>query len=385
MAGISTSSRLADTLFAPAERSLPEELAEQTELVRSSPFVNGVMAGAGEPLAILNDRREVLAFNHDLVEKAGIHDPQSILGLRLGEVLGCSHAKDDPSGCGTTVFCSQCGSAISIVTALATGHSAEQICIARVGSGARQKDLSFAVRAFPVRVSGRVFVALSLRDVTIDQKRAALERSFFIGVGAAVHRIHEIAALEDENSDEQSPGRIARLAEYLVREGDVQSCFIGSNEKAILGVRTEEYLPGSILGVVGDAIHYYPACVGRTLKIKGACLDRPLRTDISLAARVLTSMLVNALEATSRDSRVELSVEVRDGGLAFCVHNDGIIADVVAQRIFQRNFSTKAQFGRGLGTWSMKRIGEDSLMGKVWFESNAAHGTRFYLWLPWQP
>jgi sensor histidine kinase regulating citrate/malate metabolism len=49
----------------------------------------------------------------------------------------------------------------------------------------------------------------------------------------------------------------------------------------------------------------------------------------------------------------------------------------IANRIFQRNFSTKAQAGRGVGTYSMKLFGEKILGGKVSFTSSREDGTVF--------
>ncbi len=64
------------------------------------------------------------------------------------------------------------------------------------------------------------------------------------------------------------------------------------------------------------------------------------------------------------------------------VWNRQEIPPLAAKRIFQRNFSTKAEYGRGIGTYSMKIIGEQILSGNVSFCSSAAEGTTFFLSLP---
>ncbi len=58
----------------------------------------------------------------------GIDDLAKALGLRPGEALQCIHADDEPSGCGTTKFCSTCGAAIAIVSSLKHNKSVERIC-----------------------------------------------------------------------------------------------------------------------------------------------------------------------------------------------------------------------------------------------------------------
>ena len=64
------------------------------------------------------------------------------------------------------------------------------------------------------------------------------------------------------------------------------------------------------------------------------------------------------------------------------IWNNGFIPADVQKRVFQRHFSTKATFGRGLGTFSMKLFGERYLKGKVSFTSTEAEGTIFRFQLP---
>jgi hypothetical protein len=69
----------------------------------------------------------------------------------------------------------------------------------------------------------------------------------------------------------------------------------------------------------------------------------------------------------------------------FVVENPGCLTPEVADRIFQRSFSTKAKRGRGLGTYGMKLLGEDHLGGTVSFRSTAREGTCFTIVLPRDP
>jgi sensor histidine kinase regulating citrate/malate metabolism len=57
----------------------------------------------------------------------------------------------------------------------------------------------------------------------------------------------------------------------------------------------------------------------------------------------------------------------------------------VQLQIFQRSFSTKGDRGRGVGTYSIKLLGEQYLQGATGFESDAANGTTFWLRLPKTP
>ena len=88
-------------------------------------------------------------------------------------------------------------------------------------------------------------------------------------------------------------------------------------------------------------------------------------------------MVTNGLEATPKGGKVTLSIESKGNAISFCVWNPGSIPEDVAHRIFQRNFSTKENLGRGFGTYSMKLFGEQVLGGSVQFETSAEKGTTF--------
>jgi sensor histidine kinase regulating citrate/malate metabolism len=61
-----------------------------------------------------------------------------------------------------------------------------------------------------------------------------------------------------------------------------------------------------------------------------------------------------------------------------------VIPSVAQKQIFQRSFSTKGS-NRGLGTYSMKLLGENYLKGAVDFESDEEDRTTFYVKLPLVP
>jgi sensor histidine kinase regulating citrate/malate metabolism len=64
------------------------------------------------------------------------------------------------------------------------------------------------------------------------------------------------------------------------------------------------------------------------------------------------------------------------------VWNVGEISKDVTKRIFQRNFSTKEEAGRGIGTYSMKLLGEEFLGGQVNFTTSKKEGTVFRFTYP---
>jgi sensor histidine kinase regulating citrate/malate metabolism len=93
-------------------------------------------------------------------------------------------------------------------------------------------------------------------------------------------------------------------------------------------------------------------------------------------------MTKNALEAIHEGETVRVAFARQEGGPVFRVSNPGVIPEPVQLQLFKRSFSTKAQQGRGIGTYSMKLFGERYLGGRIGFESTPENGTTFWIMLP---
>jgi signal transduction histidine kinase len=132
----------------------------------------------------------------------------------------------------------------------------------------------------------------------------------------------------------------------------------------------------------GLIVHRHKAAHGKTIKEKWPGENIALKTDALMVSRVLGNMVINALEASAEGESVHLTTWIEPAQITWEVWNNGFIAVDVQKRVFQRHFSTKATFGRGLGTFSMKLFGERFLGGKVSFESSAEDGTTFRFQLP---
>ena len=106
-----------------------------------------------------------------------------------------------------------------------------------------------------------------------------------------------------------------------------------------------------------------------------------LISDATILGRVLGNMIKNAVEASLRNKTVTVGCNQRNGQVEFWVHNSTFIPRDVQLQMFQRSFSTKGS-DRGLGTYSMKLLGERYLHGKVDFTTSQEEGTIFRLILP---
>lgn len=371
-----------ETYFASATRTRPPELRKKIEIINDNPIVTGLLNTVGGLLAVLDENRQVLAVNEGFLQSLGVEDPALLLGLRPGNVLECIHAEEEPSGCGTTRYCSSCGAAIAIVTSLSREEPVERVCALKAKQDGTASDLVLAVRSQPIRIENDLFVLLFLRDMTREHKRAGLERTFFHDIKNLMTSLLGASEMNlEDHGDSYIARSIQRSAQRLIKEVEMQQWLVQSTsdtyqplwqdigvEQIFLEIRT--YFAG------------HEAAVDRTLEYPAALPDLTLRSDLSLLMRVLSNMVLNALEATPVGGTVRVWPEPVDGAVEFHVWNEGKIPDASALRLFQRNFSTKIGNGRGVGTYSMKLFGEDVLGGKVSFMTSLRNGTEFRFRLP---
>jgi PAS domain-containing protein len=168
-----------DTHFAPAERTDVKVFKQQVEEVSSSPVMTTLLDTMAGLLVVLNEDRQIVALNHAFLASLGIEDPAKVLGLRLGESLKCEHAYEAPHGCGTTAYCSTCGAAIAMMTAINDDRETEQMCALTAILDGSNHDLSLLIKAHPLTIGTNRWVLVIAQDVTQQQFWANLESVFF--------------------------------------------------------------------------------------------------------------------------------------------------------------------------------------------------------------
>ncbi len=374
---------MAETWFAPAERSDREELERELARVSVNPVMDAVLKSVGGLVAILNRRRQIIAVNDVFLRELGGEDPASVFGLRLGEAIGCVHADGKPAGCGTTRYCRTCGAAIAIVTSLAEDGPVTEICCASTRDrDGHHRDLFFQVRAVPFACDDERFLFLFLRDMTREQDLLVSERVFFHDINNLLAMLQGTADLMAYGSREmQSTGGrfIGKLVRHLSTEIELQKALVLEGDFQYRPRREEVSVPG-LLVELREEFQAHPAARGRKMVIDSGRHPWRMVTDRGVLFRVLRNMVVNGFEAAEEGDEVRVTAEpVGPDKVCFTVWNRAVIPEDIQLRIFQRNFSTKKQQGRGLGTWSMKYFGEKLLGGEVGFSSTPENGTEFFL------
>ena len=371
-----------ETYFAPAEKADIQELTTEIEIVSQNPVMSGLLHSIGGLLAILDEHRQIVALNDSFLELLGIQDPSAALGLRLGEAVGCIHAHDAPGHtCGSTQYCSTCGAVIAMVTSLGTDSPAERICALTARKGGQPIELALLVRCQPIRVNEKRFLLVFLQDITKQQQRAALERTFFHDINNMLAMLSGASQLLHTNEPSELSETIRLASVRLIKEVAIQQCLSAADGCSYQPLWSKLSL-GQIIKELRAFFANHPIAHGKHIEFPEANPEITVRTDLSLVLRVLCNMLLNALEATEPGGSVRVSAERKEGRLVFNVWNPSEIPPHIENRIFQRNFSTKAEAGRGIGTYSMKLFGEKILGGNVDFTTSKAEGTTFRLALP---
>lgn len=369
------------THFASPERTTSQDLKSEIELISTSSLVSGLLNTANGVLAILDDNRQIVAVNNSFLQMLGIDDPQHSLGMRPGEVLNCVHAHDEIGGCGTSSFCASCGAAVAIVASQEENAPAERICALTAKKGDTETDMALKVKSHPVMIDNKRFLLLYLMDITSEQRRAAFERTFFHDANNLLFTLVGESELLCEDNPTPHTKNILHAALRLRDEFRVQRALLeGGSFK--YSPKKHKTNPGLLLAEQQSYLITHPAAQGKTIEFPQDFPDVQFTTDLSLVSRILSNMIINALEATDENGTVKIWAEFEDGVVFFHVWNAVEIPTKYVKRIFQRNFSTKDQDGRGIGTFSMKLFGEKILGGKVFFTTSADTGTRFTFSLP---
>ena len=371
-----------DTYFAPAGKKSVTALAHDINFIVNNPIIDIMLESVNGLFVVLNDTRQVVAINDYFLEFLGIEDIESVLGCRLGEVIKCENAAAPPNGCGTTKKCQSCGAVIAMMSCLQHKETCENRCIVKRADSGVWSDLVFKVKASPFVFYDRTYIMMFLQDATQEQELAVLEKTFFHDINNTISGLLCTSELiADGMADSQLVDIIRQSIVRLKKEIEMQSC-VKENLSEEYKLYCEKTSIEAVISELEDLIKYSFSESGVELEIDCTCGSLVFYTDISLVLRVLTNIAINAMEASERGDTVNISVSHNDSYISFLVKNRGVIPEQVAERIFQKNYTTKNGNGHGLGTFSMKFFGEKILKGKVSFNSSAENGTVFRFDIP---
>jgi signal transduction histidine kinase len=381
---MTTSSRAIEIGVSPPDgRDSAEELRRKSALVEGLPLIQTMIDATPGMVAILNVRRQVIAANRTLVDKVQT-TADRVLGMRLGEIFGCSFWRDGPDGCGTSRNCINCGALWAFQETQACGGPWLAQCDLTVDHPIKGASLYLQVKATVTSLAGEEFVVCAMEDVSSRRRLAELTRLFFHDVLNLAGGLQGHLSLLAQRI---TPGEVHDDAEGLCWLADLLVDVIEAQRDLMLAEEGDlEIQPQAVrtLAIIGDVRQLYavhPVSAGRNIEVDGMW-DGVLVTDVQLLTRVLGNMVKNALEATEPGGKVTIRCWEESHEVCFSVHNAGAIPEHLQSQLFKRCISTKGRSGRGMGARSMRILGENYLRGSVGFTSNDADGTTFVLRVP---
>jgi len=370
----------------PSRRASAEKMRADAERARRSPVAGALLDAVDAALLLLNEERQIAAFNARAAEIGG---GKQMLGARPGEVVACVNAEES-EGCGSAPACEVCGALGAVLESEVRGLPVEAECRIqrrREAGGA----LELNVRATPLAIEDGRFTVVSLRDISAERRHLALEQIFFHDVLNTVAGLRGWATVlrSPRGNAPRALERIELLARKLEREIVDQRALLLAESGALVPV-SKPVRAADLFRELELVFSSHHSLDERTLRLEPPAPGLELSTDGPLLLRVLGNMVKNALEATPPGGAVrawsEPALHPRAASaVRFSVHNGGFIPPEVQAGIFRRAFSTKAERGRGLGTYSMKLLGEQYLGGVVAFETAPGAGTVFSILLPAEP
>jgi len=161
--------RIPITFFAPAEREPIEVVSRQAGRLGQTPLTRTILNASLNYLFVLNARRQIVMASENVLDLVPGKTMDQVVGLRPGEALGCIHAYECASGCGTSQFCRQCGTVRVILGGL-DGHRSMQECrLTRVVQG-REASLELIVLATPLVQDDERYTLLTVTKISQVQR-----------------------------------------------------------------------------------------------------------------------------------------------------------------------------------------------------------------------
>lgn len=335
------------------------------EELRSIIRKNRIWDDTGATFIIIDETLKVLFVNNSPVDENTKMCP--------GDLLKCVNAIEETKGCGFHKNCATCQLRNMLKKSLRT-----KTRLTADSDMLVDNDCIFSVHVIstPFIHEGKTYAAVILVDKTDQYREFMMERIFFhdlINLTGALNGLLECAEFEDPKEIIKMTKSISKqLSSEIAAQRDLVYAKNGKLEPNI-----SHFKANSVVQFIKDSLcPIAKERYGVIVDFNSTITDEEIESDKSLINRVLTNMGKNACEA-SLNSTITYNIHSTDDKIIFSVHNDAVIPAKEQPHIFIYGNSSKGE-GRGLGTYSMKLIGETYLHGRIWFKSEEGFGTEFY-------
>lgn len=372
------------TYFLSPLRLEPADLAADIRAVCEHPVVCQVLKSMNAVILVLNQHRQIVATNEAFTAMLGASSLSELLGMRPGEAVRCRHSFDAPGGCGTNRACQNCGAVRAVKESRDTGETVRKECTLSIKDKSGSDDtMVLDVHAAPLLLDGEQYTLVTLLDIKMQKHRETLQRTFFHDILNSISGLTGVCNIMElsEGPPDKSMLEMAKTtAEYLAETVYSQRDLLAMEDGRYQSNK-ERIRVNALFDKIKSLVSVTGLLTRRNLEFETPVPETEIEVDPTLLVRVLVNTIKNALEAVAPNETVTVRLRLLPEVARFEVVNPGEIDDFTALRIFEKHFSTKGGIGRGVGTWSMKLLGEKYLGGKVGFHS-ADGRTTFYIHLP---
>ena len=359
-------------------RLTSEIIKEQENTFTQLEFLCQALEAVPNAVAILNRERQIIYANPAFHGYINGGNPVEIIGARVGEAVGCIHAFEQTTGCGTSETCTTCGALHAMLQAQQGKKSVQECRITRLVKD-EMEAVDLRVWATPFQIEQDVFTIFAATDIANEKRRNILERIFFHDIRNTAGVIYGVAELMRMGVQEHEGTEFSQLliqaSQKLLDEINAQQQILAAEQGELI-VTQCPILSLNVLHRVVSLYEKHPVATERYLQIAPDAESFVIQSDEALLGRVIANMVKNALEACRPGETVTLGCKVQEDQAYFWVHNPSFMPRNVQLQVFNRSFSTKGK-DRGLGTYSIKLLTEQYLHGSVSFTSSKEEGTVF--------
>jgi len=374
-----------DQSFKPGDKIRLQQNSEEKEITEN-PFIKEFIYALPYVTAILNEDKKVICSNNISLDTDKEMTVEEFFGFNIGARLKCIHANNEGETCNPEGICKYCGVPNAILRSGQTGKKESQETSLSIKTNGSTKTFDIRITAAPFHHMNKRFTLVTIIDISETKRKRALERIFFHDVLNKTASLTGAFELLNDKSNENTEEKneliqlsdeiINDLNEEILLQKNLMDAESGDLETKISSFSTREIIEESV-----KQIMQYPETENKNVVIHENTADEEIYSDPILLKRIIINMLKNAVEALKNKETVKIGCNSEQNKVKIWVYNPGFIPKDVQIQIFERTFSTKDR-NRGLGTYSMKLLGEQYLGGKVDFVSTKEEGTTFFIRLP---
>jgi len=369
-----------ETKYAPAERSSDQSVQTSNLSLGKIPYLDDIFCSLSYIFCILDENRQIVFTNDVLMKTLNIENVSQVLGKRFGEAIDCIFSQREVGGCGTSEHCQYCGAVNTILESQKTGRKTTSECRIRRMVGGVENFLDVETTSTPFIHENLNYTIFSIVDITDRKRRAIIEKIFFhdiLNVAAGLQGFFELFDSIDEQEKQSFIKMGSSLCQQIIDEIRTQRLLTQAENNELV-VNRQPLNSLTIIQQIASELKFLEDAKGKAIIVSENSVDENFESDPVLLRRILNNMVKNALEASLSGQTVTLAVTKIDQKLKFSVHNSSFIPHDIEMQVFMRSFSTKGT-QRGLGTYSMKILGEQHLGGTVDFTTSASEGTTFFI------